>query len=259
MGIVADIVTLGTQRLGITLPLGACDAFESYYALLDENGKNFNLTAITGCDDVARLHFIDSLAILGAVDFENARVIDVGSGAGFPGIPLKIAAPSIDLTLLDATGKRVDFMSRVCDALGFEASCVHARAEDASRRPDMRERFDVAVSRAVARLDVLCELCLPFLRVGGAFLAMKGSDSVSETHDALGAMGVLGARLDGVFEYVLPEVSRDIEKTPPLSDSPTFCASAADISRCVAVIRKISETPPQYPRRFAKIQKSPLR
>ena len=235
--IVTEIVSRGAESFGIVLPPGAVAAFEKYYALLEEKGKRVNLTAITGAEDVARLHFLDSLALLRTADFKNARVIDVGSGAGFPGIPLKIAEPSIELTLLDATGKRIAFLSELCAELGVEATCVHARAEETARTPEMRERYDIVVSRGVARLNVLCELCLPFVRAGGVFPAMKGVDSAEELEEARGAIQTLGAELERALDYTIPET---------------------DMTHRVILIRKKSETPSEYPRRFPKIQKSPL-
>ena len=233
----ADTVARGAADLGIALPPGALTAFEKYYTFLGERGKEMNLTAINGRDDVARLHFLDSLALLGATSFKGAGVIDIGSGAGFPGVPLKIAEPSINLTLLDATGKRIKFLSELCAVLGIDAACVHARAEDAGREPDMRERYDIAVSRAVARMDVLCELCLPLVRVGGVFIAMKGFDSGEEIEGATDATKALGAKLREVYDYNIP--------------------GTGIVYRAV-VISKALQTPEKYPRRFARIQKAPL-
>ena len=246
MGAIRDIIERGAAEYGISLPELVGAAFETYYSRLESRGRDINLTAVTGEQDVARLHFLDSIALLKACDFtgESAarggsgpRVIDVGSGAGFPGLPMKLAEPSIDLTLLDATGKRVAFLEELCGVLGVGAACIHARAEELSREPDMREQFDVAVSRAVARLNVLCELILPFVMVGGLFLAMKGVDSAQETAEAENAVKALGARLEGNFDYTIP---------------------GTDVTHRVVTIRKISATPETYPRRFARIEKSPL-
>jgi len=236
-GNVQEIVARGVEELGLDLSPGAVSAYEAYFAFLEERGRSVNLTAITGADDVARLHFLDSIALLKSTRFVGARVIDVGSGAGFPGVPLKITEPSIDLTLLDATGKRVAFVSELCAMLGLDATFVHARAEDAAHEPDMREKYDIAVSRAVARLNILCELCLPFVRIGGVFLAMKGIDSSVELDEARGAIVTLGAQFLECSNYTIP---------------------GTDISRSAVVIRKTAETPGKYPRRFAKIQKEPL-
>ena len=230
-------VTRGAEGLGIELPCGASAAFASYYELLGKRGKDVNLTSISGEEDVARLHFLDSIALLNVYDLKNTRVIDVGSGAGFPGVPLKLAEPSIDLTLLDATGKRVAFLSELCKKLEIDAVCLHARAEESAQIEDMRERFDAALSRAVARLNILCELCLPFVRVGGVFIAMKGVDSADEIAEAGGAIAALGAQLQGCADYIIP---------------------GTDITHRAVLIRKTSKTPGKYPRRFARIQKDPL-
>ena len=236
MGI-SQIVERGAAELGIDMPPGIGVSFEVYYAILEQRRKNVNLTAITGAEDTARLHFLDSLALLGFTDFADARVIDVGSGAGFPGVPLKLAIPSIELTLLDATKKRVTFLSDLCAALGIAAACIHARAEESAYSPGMRERFDIAASRAVARLNVLCELCLPFVRTGGVFLAMKGVDSAEELDKARSAIQILGAELGDIADYTIP---------------------GTDIAHRIISIHKIAPTPETYPRRFAKMQKSPL-
>ena len=237
MHLVAQVVLHGAEELGLDLPPGAVAAFGTYYDFLEKHGRSMNLTAITGAHDVARLHFLDSLSLLSAADFKSARIIDVGSGAGFPGIPIKLAEPSVELTLLDATGKRVAFLLELCAVLGINAACVHARAEEASRRTDMREQFDIALSRAVARLNTLCELCLPFVRVGGKFLAMKSVDSAEELFEARNAMSILGAEHENNFDYSIP---------------------GTDIVHRAVIIRKSFPAPIEYPRRFAKIQKFPL-
>ena len=234
---IAQIIERGAGILGVGLRNGAGAEFEAYYDFLEKKGKKHNLTAITGVEDVTRLHFLDSLALLKTADFKNARVIDVGSGAGFPGVPLKLAEPSIELTLLDAAGKRVSFLRDLCAALGLAAAFVYARAEESAHSFEYRERFDIAASRAVARLNVLCELCLPFVRAGGVFLAMKSMDSGAELDEARGAIDALGAELEGVCDYSIPDT---------------------EISHRIIIIRKTSTTPESYPRRFAKIKKSPL-
>jgi len=230
-------VSRGAEELGISLPPNASESFGIYFDLLERRGRYVNLTAITGLEDVARLHFLDSLALLTAAQFKGKRVIDIGSGAGFPGIPIKIAEPSVVLTLLDATGKRVEFLSELCAALNLDAICIHARAEDKAHEADMREKYDFAVSRAVAQLNLLCELCLPFVRVGGTFIAMKGAGSPDEIEEARGAISTLGADYPDLFDYRLP---------------------GTDISHRAVLIKKTSMSPEKYPRRFAKIKKEPL-
>jgi len=205
--------------------------------MLEDRGKHISLTAITGAEEVARLHFLDSIALLNAADFKNAHVIDIGSGAGLPGVAIKVAEPSVSLTLLDSTGKRVAFLSELCTVLRLAAECINARAEDAARQPSMREKYDIAVSRAVARLNVLCELCLPFVRVGGIFIAMKGVSSADELSEAGHAIETLGAELLECFDYIIP---------------------GTKIEHRAILIRKTSRTPEKYPRRFARIEKSPL-
>jgi 16S rRNA (guanine527-N7)-methyltransferase len=231
------IIEQGANELNIDLPPGSGAAFEAYYDFLESRGQHVNLTAISGAENVVRLHFLDSLALLGIAEFANKKVIDIGSGAGFPGVPLKIAAPSIDLTLMDATKKRVAFLSELCDMLNIKAACYHARAEDAAHAPDKREQYDIVVSRAVSELSILSELCLPFVRVGGFFLAMKGTDSEHEVTQAQRAMKVLDAELHGSRDYKIP---------------------GTDIIHRVLLISKTASTPDKYPRRFARIKASPL-
>jgi len=236
-GKIAKIVENGSAELGIDLPSGAGAEFEEYYIFLDRQSRTANLTAITGPEEVALRHFLDSIALLKPAQMKNARVIDIGSGAGFPGIPMKLVEKTIKLTLLDATNKRVRFMSELCATLGVEAECIHARAEEAAHDLDKRERFDVAVSRAVAKMGMLCELCLPFVCVGGFFIAMKGADSTGELDEAQNAIKTLGGKFKEWFVYTIP---------------------GTDIVHSAAIIQKISPTPEKYPRRFARIQKNPL-
>ena len=201
-------------------------------ALLEKN-RVMNLTAITEPKAVAELHFLDCITLLRAEDFSGRRVIDIGCGAGFPGVPLKIAEPSIELTLLDSLAKRMTWLRETLPGLGVEAEVVTARAEEFVQT--RREQYDIAVSRAVARLNVLAELCLPYVKMGGAFLAMKGALAGEETEEAKRAVALLGGQIERVFEY-------------PIQDA---------VHR-VVIIRKIRPTPSQYPRAFAKIKKSPL-
>ena len=232
-----SIITQGLAELSIALPHGALDAFEIYYDFLEERSRSFNLTSISGVVDVARLHFLDCIALLNSYDFKASRVIDIGSGAGFPGIPLKIVEPSLDLTLLDSTGKRISFLSELCLLLETSVVCINARAEDAGRDPDMRESYDIAVSRAVAELNVLCELCLPFVRTGGVFVSMKGANCAEEIASARRAVSTLGAEVQDCYDYAIP---------------------GTEIKRRAVIIRKVSPTPGIYPRRFATVKKRPL-
>ena len=224
----------GLPELGIALTDAQIDTLCAYGAALLEKNQVMNLTAITDPQEVARLHYLDSLTLLRCADFfDGARVIDVGCGAGLPGVPLKIAAPGIRLTLLDSLGKRMDWLREILPALGVDAEVVTARAEEAVF--DRREAYDLAVSRAVARLNILCELCLPYVSVGGRFLAMKGQRLDEELDEAESAVEALGGRLLSVEDF-------------PMGDA---------IHR-VAVIEKVSPTPGRYPRRYSKIKAEPL-
>ena len=231
------IIEHGAEKLEVKISPGAAAAFSEYLSILEVSNESINLTAIKGSENIIRLHFLDSLALMKAVEFSNAKVIDVGSGAGFPGLPLKFAEPSIDLTLLDATRKKTAFLSDLCTSLRTDVEIVNARAEDAAHIDKMRERFDIAVSRAVAHLDILCELCLPFVRVGGAFFAMKSADFEGELDGASGAMRILGAELAQVIKYEIAETG---------------------VFRNIICINKIASTPTEYPRRFSKIKNQPL-
>ena len=200
---------------------------------LIEKNKVMNLTAITEPQAVAQLHFLDCMALLGAADFKDKRVIDVGCGAGFPGVPLKIAEPSIQLTLLDALAKRMNWLAELLPELGVEAEIVTARAEE--HVASCREQYDIATSRAVARLNILAELCLPYVRVGGKFLSMKGALAQEEVDEAKHGIEAFGGRVAGIYEY-------------PVADT---------VHRAV-IVEKVRPTPKQYPRAFAKIKKAPL-
>lgn len=195
-----------------------------------------NLTAITEPEQVARLHFLDCIALLGAANFYGKTVIDVGCGAGFPGVPLKIAEPSIDLTLLDSLKKRMDWLESTLPELGIGGlSGVAARAEEYALAH--REQYDIAVSRAVARLTMLAELCLPLVRVGGHFVAMKSADSDEELSQAARAIATLGGKVTRIWDYPVP---------------------GTDAVHRAVVITKVKATPKPYPRRFAKIKQQPL-
>jgi len=214
-------------------------AFDRYYQILLEWNQKMNLTAITDPWEVAVKHMVDSLSCYKAEFFpQGCSLIDVGTGAGFPGIPLKIIRPDIRLTLLDSLQKRVDFLQAAVDYLGLsEVTAIHARAEEGARLKEHREQYQVAVARAVARLNVLCELCLPFVAVGGVFIALKGAQYQEEIAEAQRAIGLLGG------EIVLTEPI----KLPGLADK-----------RAVVYIQKLTATAAAYPRRPGIPEKKPL-
>ena len=224
----------GAGALGLTLDDAQLAAFGRCCDLLLEKNAVMNLTAITEPAEVARLHFLDSLALLRLADFRGKRVVDVGCGAGFPGVPLLIGEPSIRLSLLDSTAKRMQWLSdELLPALGLEAECLTGRAEELIE--GRRETYDLCVSRAVARLNVLCELCLPYVKVGGSFLAMKGAAAEDEAQEAEPAIRTLGGSVREMAEY-----------------------SVGDAVHRVVIIDKVRSTPAKYPRRFAKIKQQPL-
>jgi 16S rRNA (guanine527-N7)-methyltransferase len=213
-------------------------ALEHYGRALIEQNKVMNLTAITDPVDVARLHMLDCAALLTLEDFSGKKVLDVGTGAGFPGLVLKLCQSDIDLTLLDALEKRIHWLEGLAPTLGAEGvTCIHGRAEEYAAQRDYREQFDIGTSRAVAELRVLSELCLPFVKVGGVFLAMKGAGAAQEAEDAGRAVSLLGGQLEKTLSYTIP---------------------GTDVTHRVVPIRKVRETPARFPRRFAKIKKQPL-
>ncbi len=214
------------------------EQFDLYKDLLIEWNEKMNLTAITEPSEIATKHFLDSL--YGLKFIQNAKtLIDVGTGAGFPGVPLKIARPELSLTLLDSLNKRLNFLSEVTDKLNLsDVCCIHSRAEDGAKATSsLRESFDIATSRAVANLSVLAEYCLPYVKLGGVFLAYKGGEVYDELAGAENAIELLGGETTGVFKYTIPKT---------------------DITHSIVVIKKVRSTPPQYPRLQGKIQKKPL-
>ena len=223
----------GLPELGVTIPEGADEKLCRFGCELVEQNKVMNLTAITEPEAVAKLHLLDCLTVLKCADLSGKRLIDVGCGAGFPGVPLKIGCPGLELTLLDSLGKRMNWLEATLPKLGIDATYVTARAEEAVT--DRREQYDFATSRAVARLNILLELTAPYVKVGGKVLAMKGAAAREELAEAGNAIRKLGLKLEEVKEF-------------PMDGT----------THAVIVLRKVSPTPPQFPRRFAKIKQSPL-
>lgn len=229
----------GLAALGLAerTPENAAGKLAEYGRLLLEKNKVMNLTAIRDEDGVAALHMLDCAALLDlpGADFTGKRLIDVGTGAGFPGLVLKLLVPSLEVTLLDSLQKRLDWLGETAAALGLDGvSTLHARAEEQSRLPGFRDSFDFAAARAVAELRVLAELCLPFVKVGGLFLAMKGVDSGAELDAAAPVLEKLGGRVETVWDYVIP---------------------GPEVRHRLVAVRKVSPTPKAYPRKWARIQK----
>ena len=219
--------------MGLTLPADRVDTLVSFGEGVVRQNEVMNLTAIIQPDQVAKLHLLDSLTLLTLTDFSGKQMIDVGCGAGFPGVPVKIACPEVNLTLLDSLGKRVQWLSEFLPQLGIEATCISARAEEAVA--SRRESYDIATSRAVARLNILLELIAPYVKVGGRVLAMKGTAAEEELQEAKNAIRKLGLKTEKVVVFPIDGTEHK-----------------------VIVLKKVAPTPAQYPRRYAKIKQSPL-
>ena len=232
-----DILIKGTNELSLTIDEVQLDKLEKYAQLLKEWNEKINLTAITDDEGIATKHFLDSMTAL-CTGKVAGKVIDVGTGAGFPGLVLKIAKPEIGLTLLDSLNKRISFLQDVSSQLELEGiEFVHSRAEDGGQNAALRGSFDTVVSRAVANLRVLCEWCLPFLKVGGYFLALKGPLAEQELSDAKKAIKILGGEVEEVFEAKIP---------------------MTDLSHKIIVIKKVRQTPMKYPRKPGIATKIPI-
>ena len=223
----------GLPLLGLDLPEERREKLVAFGRAMVKQNEVMNLTGITDDQGVANLHLLDSLTVLSTADLTGKKLIDVGCGAGFPGVPLAIACPEASITLLDSLGKRMKWLEEILPQLGIEAECVTARAEEAVAT--RRESYDFATSRAVARLNILLELTAPYVKVGGAVLAMKGAAAKEELAECGSAIKKLGLKLEEVKEF-------------PIDGT----------NHAVIVLRKIAPTPKQYPRRFAKIKQSPL-
>lgn len=226
------------KQFNLGLDDEAFSRLDCYAEMLVETNKSFNLTAITEPDEVTVKHFADSLSVFGFADIPTgAKIIDVGTGAGFPGLVLQLFRPDLKLCFLDSLQKRLTFIENVLNKTGISAEVVHMRAEDAGREKELRESFDFATARAVAGLDVLCEYCLPFVKQGGLFIALKSLDAEEEIEKAAAAITALGGKIEGNFVFDL------VENTP----------------RRIVEIKKISQTPTEYPRSSKKITKSPIK
>lgn len=232
-----ELLKSNAASLGVELNDEALEKFDMLAELLIEQNKTMNLTAITDPDEVVIKHLADSVSLFSVINPENgAKILDLGTGAGFPGIPLLITRPDINLTMVDSTAKKLRYVADTVEKLGLEAETLHARAEEAGKSPDYREQYDIVCSRAVAALNVLSEYCLPFVKVGGVFVAMKSAKAEEEIADAKKAIGILGGKI---------------------IDKKTFTLSDGG-ERTLIIIKKISQTSPKYPRVSAQISKKPL-
>ena len=233
-------ISTGLEQLGLagSVPAEVSGQLARYGQLLIEQNKVMNLTAITEPRDVATLHMLDCAPLLDCARLQGKTLIDVGTGAGFPGMVLKLLVPSLEVTLFDSLQKRLNWLDTVAAELSVTGlTTLHGRAEEAGMSPALRESFDIATARAVADLRLLAEMCLPFVKVGGRFLAMKSVDSADELEGARKAIELLGGRVAGFHDYTIPHT---------------------EVTHRVVVIDKVSPTPSRYPRRWAKMQKEPL-
>lgn len=234
-----ELLENGLKNFNIDVNDTMLEKFEKYREILVEYNKNMNLTGITEQREVYIKHFLDSVAIFkDGYIMDGLSVIDVGTGAGFPGIPYKICNPTIKLTLLDSLNKRINFLKEICTNIGFDdVEFVHGRAEDFGQNEDFREKFDIATARAVANLPVLLELCIPFVKVGGFFICLKGPNAENEVEEAKNAMDVLDVKLVENIEVSLPD---------------------EELKHRILVFKKIKETLGKYPRKAGKLSKKPL-
>lgn len=234
-----DFLTDKLKETGFELsqPEQLAERFDRYAEMLVDWNEKINLTAITAPNEIVIKHFVDSLLLLKAYDVpKGASMIDVGTGAGFPSVPVAMVRDDIRLTLMDSLNKRINFLKELSEALGVNAECVHARAEEFGNKPEYREQYDVACARAVAHLRELSEYCLPFVKVGGAFVALKSVGLEQELEEAKAAIDILGGKVEKISRFTLPDGAE----------------------RAIAVIRKIRPTPKKFPRPYGKIKKNPL-
>ena len=231
-----EVLVNGMKKFNIELTDEQLNKFNIYCNMLIEWNSKMNLTAIKEPNEIAVKHFVDSCSVLNYVKIkQNAKVIDIGTGAGFPGIPLKISREDLDITLLDSLNKRLVFLNEVAKELNLNFNTIHSRAEDLGRQEEYREQYDIAISRAVAPLNVLSEYSIPFVRKGGKFISMKGPNVQTEVDEAKKAIKILGGKCNNVVQF-----------------------SIADNSRSIVIVDKINTTPYTYPRHGSKISKKPL-
>ena len=233
----AEIVKNGCNEWNLPITDEAVTRMERFSDLLIEKNRVMNLTAVTEPEEIALRHMLDCLFLLTVTEFEGKKILDIGCGPGFPSMPLKCYDPNFDITPLDSTGKRIKFIEDSCAEQNIPITAVTGRAEEYIQKKGVRESFDIVVSRAVAPLNILSELCLPYLKVGGRFLAMKSVDSGEEINRAARCISILGGRLLPSVDYVIP---------------------GANVRHRVVLVEKCAPTPKGYPRRWAKIQKAPL-
>lgn len=229
----------GLQQLNIELSEKQMEQFLQYYEMLVEKNKVMNLTAITEFDEVVEKHFLDSVSLTKQMDLHQPlKVLDLGTGAGFPGIPLKIVFPELEITLMDSLNKRVLFLQDVISSLQLQnIEAVHGRAEEAARNKKYREGFDLCVSRAVANISTLSEYCLPFVKIGGSFISYKSSTIEDELEDGKKGIAILGGKVKDVYKFTLPD---------------------SELQRSFVVIQKEKKTPKAYPRKAGTPSKDPL-
>ena len=233
-----DLLKSEAEKFGVLLDEKALERFDTYARLLVEWNEKINLTAITEPDEIVIKHFVDSLTVFSAINIpEGAKVIDVGTGAGFPGVTMLIARPDLDVTLLDSTNKKLNVIRDILENIGLDANIVHKRAEEAGQSKDFREQYDFATARAVSNLRDLSEYCLPFVKVGGTFISMKSAKAEEEIAEGRNAIKILGGKIKEKKTFGIDEAGE----------------------RTIILIEKVSTTPPKYPRPSAKIAKNPLR
>ena len=236
----SKILKMKLQELNISISDRQEEQFEQFYDLLIEWNKVMNLTGITEYEEVVEKHFVDSLSLVKAIEIDKIHsVIDIGTGAGFPGIPLKIAFPHLNITLLDSLNKRIRFLDTVIDRTGLkDIRTIHGRAEDYAKQKEYREMYDLCVSRAVANLSTLSEYCIPYIRIGGIFISYKSGDVESEKEDSRNAASLLGGRMKDTVKFQLP---------------------GTDIGRSFVIIEKERQTAKRYPRKAGLPSKEPLK